>query len=115
MVISWFRVMSWQERSFRREVAHVDREASRRYPRHAHVAAIPGAATHPAWHHDIAAHPDQVWAEVSGTRHLVTVDQLGGAQRDAAWAQAIQRAPGFNGYVVKTDRELPLLWLTPAP
>src|ERR1700747_3549946 len=30
------------------------------------VAAIGGAAKNPGWYHNIAAHPDQVWAEFGG-------------------------------------------------
>jgi len=77
------------------------------------VASAGGSAQHPGWYHNIAAHPDQVWAEVSGTKHRVEVDQLQGEVRERAWAQVTQRAPRFKGYLTKTDRELPLLRLTP--
>jgi deazaflavin-dependent oxidoreductase (nitroreductase family) len=77
------------------------------------VASAGGAAQHPGWYHNIAAHPDQVWAEVSGTKHRVEVDQLQGEARDRAWTQVTDRAPRFKGYLTKTDRELPLLRLTP--
>src|SRR6201981_1834022 len=30
------------------------------------VASAAGAAHHPAWYHNIAAHPDQVWIEFGG-------------------------------------------------
>ena len=50
------------------------------------VASAGGAAQHPGWYHNIAAHPDQVWAEVSGTKHRVEVDQIQGEARDRAWA-----------------------------
>jgi deazaflavin-dependent oxidoreductase (nitroreductase family) len=77
------------------------------------VASAGGAAQHPGWYHNIAAHPDRVWAEVSGSRHHVTVDQLEGEARDRAWARVVERAPRFGPYETKTDRELPLLRLTP--
>jgi deazaflavin-dependent oxidoreductase (nitroreductase family) len=77
------------------------------------VASAGGAATHPAWYHNIAAHPDQVTAEVSGRRQKVTVEQLEGAEREAAWAVVVRRAPAFGAYVAKTDRQLPVLRLTP--
>jgi deazaflavin-dependent oxidoreductase (nitroreductase family) len=79
------------------------------------VASAGGAAQHPGWYHNIAAHPDQVWAEVSGTQHHVRVDQLEGEERDRAWARVTQRAPRFGDYVTKTDRPLPVLRLTPVP
>jgi deazaflavin-dependent oxidoreductase (nitroreductase family) len=77
------------------------------------VASAGGATQHPAWYHNIAAHPEQVWAEVSGTRHRVEVDQLEGEARDRAWAQVVERSPRFEGYLAKTDRQLPVLRLTP--
>jgi len=77
------------------------------------VASAGGAAQHPAWYHNIAAHPDQVTAEVAGARHQVRVEQLEGGTRDQAWATITGQAPRFSTYLDKTDRKLPLLRLTP--
>ena len=77
------------------------------------VASAGGAAQHPGWYHNIAAHPEQVRVEVSGKEHDVRVDQLEGEQREKAWAQVVERAPRFKGYLSKTDRQLPVLRLTP--
>ena len=79
------------------------------------VASANGAAQHPGWYHNVVAHPDQVWAEVSGTKQQVTVDQLEGEARDRAWAAVVARAPRFESYTAKTDRVLPVLRLTPTP
>jgi deazaflavin-dependent oxidoreductase (nitroreductase family) len=79
------------------------------------VASFAGSAQHPGWYHNIAAAPDKVWAEVSGVKHHVTVEQLTGEPRDRAWAQIIDRSPRYKGYTEKTDRELPILDLTPRP
>jgi deazaflavin-dependent oxidoreductase (nitroreductase family) len=49
------------------------------------VASAGGAARHPAWYHNIAAHPDQVWIEVGGRRLRVVPEQLDGQRRDQAW------------------------------
>ncbi len=77
------------------------------------VASAGGTATHPGWYHNIVAHPDQVEAEVDGVKHPVSVEQLGGEQRAQAWTRHATRYPGFNTYLAKTDRELPVLRLTP--
>jgi deazaflavin-dependent oxidoreductase (nitroreductase family) len=77
------------------------------------VASAGGTATHPAWYHNIAAHPDDVVAEVDGIRHRVKVEQLENEDRDTTWRQIIERAPRFHGYEQKTDRQLPVLRLTP--
>ena len=42
------------------------------------VASSAGSARHPGWYHNIAAHPDQVWAEVDGQHRRMLVEQLGG-------------------------------------
>ncbi len=78
------------------------------------VASFGGAAQHPGWYHNMAAHPDRVWAEVGGVTHRVDTEQLAGPAYDTAWAQITARAPGFLGYRDKTDRHIPVLRLTPA-
>ena len=77
------------------------------------VASAGGAAAHPAWYHNIVAHPDQVTVEVAKTRHRVQVEQLEGEPRAVAWRQITAKAPGFAGYETKTDRVLPVLQLSP--
>jgi deazaflavin-dependent oxidoreductase (nitroreductase family) len=79
------------------------------------VASAGGAAHQPGWYHNIVAHPDEVTVEISGTKHRVQVEQLEGEPRELAWARVVERAPGFNGYLAKTDRQIPVLRLTPLP
>jgi deazaflavin-dependent oxidoreductase (nitroreductase family) len=42
------------------------------------VASAAGAARNPAWYHNLAAHPDQVWIETAGRRVAMTAEQLHG-------------------------------------
>jgi len=77
------------------------------------VASADGAAQHPSWYHNIAAHPDQVRVEVGGTEHRVLVKQLEGEERAEAWSRVVQHSNRFEGYTTKTDRRLPVLRLTP--
>jgi deazaflavin-dependent oxidoreductase (nitroreductase family) len=72
-----------------------------------------GAQQHPAWYHNIAAHPDQVWIEFGGTKQHVSVRQLAGDERSYAWERITEQVPRFKGYLDKTDRLLPVLRLTP--
>lgn len=78
------------------------------------VASAGGTAGHPAWYHNLVAHPDRVRAEVSGSTYRVDVEQLSGDERERAWSQIVARSPRFGGYVTKTDRQLPVIRLTPA-
>jgi deazaflavin-dependent oxidoreductase (nitroreductase family) len=77
------------------------------------VAPAAGAARNPAWYHNIAAHPDQVKIELHGHTIPVTADQLHGTEREEAWRQITAAAPRFAAYQRKTDRELPVIRLTP--
>ncbi|SRR6266545_7415734 len=75
------------------------------------VASAAGAARNPAWYHNLAAHPDQVWIDTAGRKVAVTAEQLHGAAREEAWRQITAAAPRFATYQQKTDRELPVIRL----
>ncbi|MET7451356.1 nitroreductase/quinone reductase family protein [Streptomyces sp. NPDC005574] len=77
------------------------------------VASANGAAKHPAWYHNLAAHPDRAAIEMDGHRTEVTAHQLEGAERDEAWQRITTAQPRFGQYATKTDREIPVIRLTP--
>jgi deazaflavin-dependent oxidoreductase (nitroreductase family) len=79
------------------------------------VASAAGSRHNPAWFHNIAAHPDQVWAEFKHRRLRVIPEQLHGERRAEAWARLVERFPRYAEYQRKTDREVPVIRLTPAP
>ena len=72
-----------------------------------------GATGNPAWYYNIAGHPDQVQIEVDGRTVPVLAEQLHGPDRAAAWQEITTAAPRFARYQQKTDRELPIIRLTP--
>ena len=78
------------------------------------VASVGGAVHNPAWYHNIAAHPDQVWIEFGGQRHHVTAKQLKGEEREQAWQRITANQPRYAGYQKKTDRPIPVIRLTQA-
>lgn len=78
------------------------------------VASNSGAATHPAWFVNMAKNPDKVWIQVDNRRMRASVEELAGAQREAAYARIAAIAPRYGGYLKKTDREIPVLRLTTA-
>ena len=78
------------------------------------VASAGGSAQNPAWYHNIAAHPDQVWVEFGGKQQRVTPSQLDGQAREQAWQRITQAQPRYRGYQEKTDREIPVIKLTRA-
>jgi deazaflavin-dependent oxidoreductase (nitroreductase family) len=77
------------------------------------VASANGGARNPAWYHNLAAHPDQVWIELPGRKVAVTAEQLHGPERGEAWRQITAAVPRFAAYQEATDRELPIIRLVP--
>ena len=75
------------------------------------VASKGGAPTNPDWYHNLKAHPDTE-AEVGTERFPVTVSELTGDERAAAWQRIVAVLPGFADYQPKTDRVIPVLALT---
>jgi deazaflavin-dependent oxidoreductase (nitroreductase family) len=77
------------------------------------VASAAGGARNPAWYYNLAAHPDQVRIETAGKATAVTAEQLHGPARDEAWRQIKSASPRFAQYEQKTDRQMPVIRLTP--
>jgi deazaflavin-dependent oxidoreductase (nitroreductase family) len=78
------------------------------------VASKGGAPTHPAWFLNLAKHPDKVWLQIGNRRFKVDVESLQGAEREAAFDRVVGVSKQYAGYRTKTDREIPVLRLTPA-
>ncbi len=78
------------------------------------IASVGGAAVNPAWYHNIAAHPDQVWAEIDGQQIRVNAQQLEGEERDVAWRRISEIQPRYAAYEKKTDRVIPVIRLSRA-
>jgi deazaflavin-dependent oxidoreductase (nitroreductase family) len=78
------------------------------------VASFGGAAQHPAWYFNMAKHSDQVFIERNGRRVRVRSTTLSGEERESAWRRIVSVAPGFAEYQRKTDREIPVIRLTPS-
>jgi deazaflavin-dependent oxidoreductase (nitroreductase family) len=76
------------------------------------VASKGGAASHPSWFYNLAAHPDQVQVEVEGRKTAVTPQTLTGEERATAWQRITTERPNFAGYEAKTDRQIPVVRLT---
>lgn len=78
------------------------------------VASNAGSVRHPGWAHNLANSPDMAWIDVGdGKQVAVAAKLLTGAERQTAWAQIIELAPGYGRYAQKTDREIPIFKLVP--
>jgi deazaflavin-dependent oxidoreductase (nitroreductase family) len=78
------------------------------------VGSKGGAPEHPAWVRNLAKNPDRVELEVGGRRFQVNPESLHGSERDAAWKTIVERSPNFGEYEKGTDREIPVIRLTPS-
>ncbi|MDF8263980.1 nitroreductase family deazaflavin-dependent oxidoreductase [Luteipulveratus flavus] len=76
------------------------------------VASKGGAPEHPAWYHNIKAHPE---VEVfDGTeRHDGVAREISGAERDEWWERAVAAYPPYAEYQTKTDRLIPVFLVEP--
>jgi deazaflavin-dependent oxidoreductase (nitroreductase family) len=74
-------------------------------------ASYLGRDDHPAWYHNLVAHPD-VTVEVGDDTYAATATPLEGAERDAKYAEQAALYPGFAEYQEKTSRVIPVVALT---
>jgi len=77
------------------------------------VASNAGAAAHPSWYVNLARRPDGAAIEVDGHKFAVSAESLHGAERERAWKRIVALAPGYGKYGQQTDREIPVVRLTP--
>lgn len=76
------------------------------------VASAGGAARHPAWYHNLLAHPS-VRVELGTDTFEAIAVPAEGARRDTLFARVARRAPGYAGYQERTARTLPVVVLEP--
>ncbi|WP_026876757.1 nitroreductase/quinone reductase family protein [Jiangella gansuensis] len=78
------------------------------------IVASGGGNQNPDWHANLMAHPDQVTIELPGrAAEPVTAQRLNGAQREQAWSIIAAAQPRIAKYQSKSDREYPVIRLTP--
>lgn len=77
------------------------------------IASKAGAPQHPAWFHNLKAHPD-VEAEIRGERRPMRAHVALGAERDELWAAAADHYSGYTRYQERAgDRVIPVVVLSP--
>jgi deazaflavin-dependent oxidoreductase (nitroreductase family) len=77
------------------------------------VGSNAGAARHPGWCYNLAKNPDQAWITAGEQKTQVHPEVLEGTERQQAWDRVVSLAPGYGPYREKTDREIPIIRLTP--
>jgi deazaflavin-dependent oxidoreductase (nitroreductase family) len=74
------------------------------------VATNGGAASHPAWLHNLRACPD-VAIEVGADTVTVQASEADGREREELWAEVVQQYPEVGRFASHTRRTIPLVVL----
>lgn len=76
------------------------------------VASKGGHPKHPAWYHNLRAHPDTT-VQIGREHRAVHARVAGPDERVRLWPKAVATYAGYRGYQERTDREIPLVILEP--
>lgn len=77
---------------------------------YAMVASKGGAPEHPAWYHNVKAHPGVTALDGDKVSEL-TARELEGEEREHWWALAVAAFPPYAEYQINTDRQIPVFVL----
>lgn len=75
------------------------------------VASKGGVDKHPAWFHNLTAHPDVEVELPGGERRRVRARVARGEERERWWALAVADWSAYEDYQSYTDREIPVVVL----
>ena len=76
------------------------------------IASYGGAPHHPAWFHNLVAHPE-VTVEVPGETFTARARVAEGEERDRLFAAQAAVLPTFHEYQAKTARQIPVFVAAP--
>ncbi len=79
------------------------------------VASMGGAPKHPSWYFNLLAHPDQVTLQDRAAKRRYDVRVTEGAEREELWELAASVYPEYETYQANTQRQIPVVRLTPTP
>ncbi|MEY3357461.1 MAG: hypothetical protein RIR87_520 [Actinomycetota bacterium] len=76
------------------------------------VASYGGSPQHPAWYHNLVAHPTEVTVQDGPEPFFVHVRLVDGAEYDTWWHRSVAVFPPYAQYKEKTTRRIPLFVAT---
>lgn len=76
------------------------------------VASKGGAPDHPDWYQNLVADP-HVQVQVADRVFAATAETADAADRARLWPDLVAVWPDYDDYAAKTDREIPVVLLTP--
>jgi len=75
------------------------------------IASAAGADKHPAWYHNLKAHPE-LTVEIGEDKYRARANQVADeSERAKLYARAVEQMPGFGDYERKTSRTIPVVRL----
>lgn len=77
------------------------------------IASNWGGQRHPAWYHNMRAHP-QVTVSSNGRTATYIARELSGSEKAAMWQKATSIYAGYDAYKQRTSRDIPVLLLEPS-
>jgi deazaflavin-dependent oxidoreductase (nitroreductase family) len=77
------------------------------------IASKGGSPTHPKWYLNVLEDP-QVQVQVKGDVYEAEARTASSPEREQIWAEAIKHWPNYDVYQSRTDREIPVVVLTPS-
>src|SRR5215218_6849402 len=77
------------------------------------VASKGGYPRHPAWFHNLRAHPDTT-IQIGRRRLAVHARVASDEEHERLWPQAVATYRGFAGYQARAGRKIPLFVLSPS-
>ncbi len=76
------------------------------------IASWGGRQDHPDWYANLVRHPKAV-VQIEGRRLAVEVETADPAERVRLWPQVLAAYDGYREYQSRTDREIPIVILSP--
>ena len=74
------------------------------------VASKGGYERHPAWYHNLRAHPD-VTVQIGRERRPVRAREADADERERLWPMAVRIWAGYSDYQRRTERQIPSLMI----
>jgi deazaflavin-dependent oxidoreductase (nitroreductase family) len=76
------------------------------------VASMGGAPQHPSWYRNLLAHPEAE-IQVKAERIAVTARTAPAAEKPRLWQIVVDVWPNYAAYQTRTDRDIPVVVLSP--
>jgi deazaflavin-dependent oxidoreductase (nitroreductase family) len=77
------------------------------------IGSFLGEPRHPAWVHNLRANP-RATVQMGSRQLSVLAREARGEQRARLWQQLVAVQPDYRAYETRTDREIPVVVLTPS-